>query len=122
MAWPGWNGRLRRCGPMCPPSAAPSTSTATYWPTPPTRCMRRVSADYNDMIYAESAKQVEQRRRAFLRKWRLRCPAVATSLEEAGDRLFVFLPLPSSKWKSARTTNAIEPDDPRLDWVAKHRW
>jgi putative transposase len=67
-----------------------------------------VSADYNGMIYAESAKQVEQRRRAFLRKWRLRCPAVATSLEEAGDRLFAFLRLPSSQWNSARTTNAIE--------------
>jgi putative transposase len=67
-----------------------------------------ITADYTDMIYAESAKAVEQRRRAFLRKWRLRCPAVATSLEEAGDRLFAFLRLPSSQWKSARTTNAIE--------------
>ena len=67
-----------------------------------------VTADYTDMIYAESANEVEQRRRAFLRKWRLRCPAVATSLEEAGDRLFAFLCLPSSQWKSVRTTNAIE--------------
>jgi transposase-like protein len=67
-----------------------------------------VTADYTDMIYAETAKEVEQRRRAFLRKWRLRCPAVATSLEEAGDRLFAFLRLPPSQWKSARTTNAVE--------------
>ena len=67
-----------------------------------------VSADYTDMIYAESAKQVEPKRKAFLRKWRLRCPAVAASLEEAGDRLFAFLRLPPSQWKSARTTNAIE--------------
>ncbi len=67
-----------------------------------------VSADYTDMIYAETAKEVEQRRRAFLRKWRLRCPAVANSLEEAGDRLFAFLRLPPSQWRSARTTNAIE--------------
>ena len=67
-----------------------------------------VTADYTDMIYAESAKEVEQRRRAFLRKWRLRCPAVATSLEEAGERLFAFLRLPSCQWRSARTTNAIE--------------
>jgi len=67
-----------------------------------------VSADYADMIYAETAKEAETRRRAFLRKWRLRCPAVATSLEEAGDRLFAFLRLPPSQWKSARTTNAIE--------------
>jgi len=67
-----------------------------------------ITADYTDMIYAETPKKVQERRRAFLRKWRLRCPAVATSLEEAGDRLFSFLRLPSSQWKSARTTNAIE--------------
>jgi transposase-like protein len=67
-----------------------------------------VTADYTDMIYAETAKEVEQRRRAFLRKWRLRCPAVATSLEEAGDRLFTFLRLPPGQWRSARTTNAVE--------------
>jgi putative transposase len=67
-----------------------------------------VSADYTDMIYAETAMQVETKRKAFLRKWQLRCPAVAASLEEAGDRLFVFLRLPPSQWKSARTTNAIE--------------
>jgi putative transposase len=60
------------------------------------------------MMYAENAKEVERRRRVFLRKWRLRCPAVAASLEEAGDRLFAFLRLPSTQWKSARTTNAIE--------------
>jgi len=67
-----------------------------------------ITADYTDMIYADTAKAVQERRRAFLRKWRLRCPAVATSLEEAGDRLFAFLRLPPSQWKSARTTNAIE--------------
>ncbi len=67
-----------------------------------------ISADYADMIYAATAAEVQQRRRAFLRKWRLRCPAVATSLEEAGERLFSFLRLPPSQWKSARTTNAIE--------------
>ena len=67
-----------------------------------------VSADYTDMIYAASAPEVQARRRAFLRKWRLRCPAVAASLEEAGDRLFAFLQLPPGQWKSARTTNAVE--------------
>ena len=67
-----------------------------------------VSADYTDMIYAATAAEVQQRRRAFLRKWQLRCPGVATSLEEAGERLFSFLRLPPSQWRSARTTNAIE--------------
>jgi transposase-like protein len=67
-----------------------------------------VSADYTDMIYAASAKEVEAKRKAFLRKWRLKCPGAAASLEQAGDRLFAFLRLPQSQWKSARTTNAIE--------------
>ena len=42
------------------------------------------------------------------RKWRLKCHAVADSLEEAGDRLFTFARFPESQWKSIRTTNAIE--------------
>jgi putative transposase len=74
----------------------------------PQRLHEEVSADYNDMIYATSAAEVAERRRAFIRKWRLKCKAVADSLEEAGDRLFTFTRLPSSQWKSLRTTNAIE--------------
>ena len=57
---------------------------------------------------AMSAKEIETRRRAFLRKWRPRCRAVADNLEEAGERLFSFVRLPESQWKSARTTNAVE--------------
>jgi transposase-like protein len=64
--------------------------------------------DYRDMIYADTAAEVEKRRKAFLRKWRLKCRAVAESLEEAGDRLFTFTRLDPSQWKAARTTNAIE--------------
>ena len=74
----------------------------------PQRLHEEVSADYNDMIYATSAAEIETRRRAFIRKWRLKCKAVADSLEEPGDRLFTFTRLPVSQWKSARTTNAIE--------------
>jgi putative transposase len=60
------------------------------------------------MIYAATPKEVEERRRAFIRKWRLKCRAVADSLEETGDRLFTFTRLPPSQWRSARTTNAVE--------------
>jgi len=67
-----------------------------------------LTEDYRDMIYAETAEEIEKRRLAFLRKWRLKCRAVAESLEEAGDRLFSFTRLPPAQWKSARTTNAIE--------------
>ena len=74
----------------------------------PERLHEEISADYNDMIYAKAAKEIETRRKSFLRKWRLKCRAVADSLEEAGDRLFTFTRLPESQWRSARTTNAIE--------------
>lgn len=67
-----------------------------------------LTEDYRDVIYAETAAEIEKRRKAFLRKWRLKCRAVADSLEEAGDRLFAFTRLDPSQWKSARTTNAIE--------------
>ena len=60
----------------------------------PQRLHEEVSADYNDMIYAASPAEIEPRRRAFIRKWRLKCKAVADSLEEAGDRLFTFTRLP----------------------------
>ena len=63
----------------------------------PQRLHEEVSADYTDMIYAASAAEVEARRRAFIRKWRLKCKAVADSLEEAGDRLFTFTRLPLSQ-------------------------
>jgi putative transposase len=98
---------------------------AALWPEVPTqRCTvhkhrnllghapealhEEISADYTDMIYVKTAKEIEARRRTFLRKWRLKCRAVADSLEEAGERLFTFARLPESQWKSARTTNAVE--------------
>jgi transposase-like protein len=98
---------------------------AALWPEVPTqRCTvhkhrnllahapdalhEEISADYTDMIYAKTAQEIEARRRGFLRKWRLKCRAVADSLQEAGGRLFTFSRLPESQWKSARTTNAIE--------------
>jgi transposase-like protein len=74
----------------------------------PDRLHEEVSADYTDMIYAATPNEVAERRKAFLRKWRLKCRAVADSLEEAGDKLFTFTRLPPSQWKSARTTNAVE--------------
>ena len=74
----------------------------------PDQLHEEVSADDTDMIYAATPKEVEERRRAFIRKWRLKCRAVADSLEEAGDRLFTFTRLPPGQWRSARTSNAVE--------------
>ena len=67
-----------------------------------------IKAEFNDMVHADSATAVLARRKAFLAKWKLRCRAVADSLEEAGERLFTFLRYPPEQWRSLRTTNAIE--------------
>jgi len=74
----------------------------------PERLHEEIAADYSDMIYAATRQEIEARRKAFIRKWRLKHRAVADSMEEAGDRLFTFTRLPPDQWRSARTTNAIE--------------
>jgi transposase-like protein len=67
-----------------------------------------IKADFNDMMHAKTAAEVVAKRKAFLSRWKLRCRPVATSLEEAGERLFTFLRYPPEQWRSLRTTNAIE--------------
>jgi len=74
----------------------------------PERRHEEISNDYKDMIYAETKQEIEAKRKAFIRKWRLKCHAAAASLEEAGDKLFTFTRFPKSQWKSIRTANAIE--------------
>jgi putative transposase len=74
----------------------------------PDRLHEEISNDYRDMIYAETKQEVEAKRKAFIRKWRVKCLAVALSLGEAGDKLFTFTRFPPSQWKSIRTSNAIE--------------
>ena len=67
-----------------------------------------IKAEFNAMMHAKTAAEVLARRNAFLARWKLRCRAVADSLEEAGARLFTFLRYPPEQWRSLRTTNAIE--------------
>lgn len=74
----------------------------------PKRLHEEITADYTDLIYAKTAAEVQAKRCAFVRKWRLKCRAVADSFEEAGDKLFTFLRFPACQWRSIRTTNAIE--------------
>ena len=74
----------------------------------PDRLHEEISNDYKDMIYAETKQEAEARRKAFIRKWRLKHKAVADSLEEAGNKLFTFTRFPANQWKSIRTSNAIE--------------
>jgi len=74
----------------------------------PARFREELAEDYRRMIYADSRTAVDQARGRFLKKWRLRCPAVIECLHEAGEDLFTFLRFPASQWKALRTTNALE--------------
>ncbi len=74
----------------------------------PMRLREELREDYRRMVYAETRPAIEQARQRFLRKWRLHCPPVADSLEEAGDELFTFARFPRPHWKALRTTNALE--------------
>jgi putative transposase len=74
----------------------------------PAHLREELAEDYRRMVYAETREAVEQARAGFLRKWRLRCKAVVSSFEEAGDELCTFLQFPQLQWKALRTTNALE--------------
>jgi putative transposase len=74
----------------------------------PAHLREELAEDYRRMVYGDSREAVEQARRGFVRKWKLRCQAVHHSFEEAGDDLFTFTAFPVSQWKALRTTNALE--------------
>ena len=74
----------------------------------PARLREELAEDYRRMIYGETREVVEKARASFVKKWRLRCPPLITSFEEAGDELFTFLRFPPMQWKALRTTNALE--------------
>jgi putative transposase len=74
----------------------------------PARWREELTEDYRRMIYADSVTAVQKARVSFTKKWRLRCPAVISSLEEAGEELFTFVRFPVAQWKALRTTNAVE--------------
>ena len=63
----------------------------------PKHLHEEIKADFNDMVHAKSAAEVVAKRKAFLAKWKLRCRAVADSLDEAGERLFTFLRIVSQE-------------------------
>jgi putative transposase len=74
----------------------------------PAHARREVRRDYHRIIYARDGVEARQAYAGFLAKWRKLCPAVATSLEEAGEELLTFYEFPRALWKSLRTNNALE--------------
>jgi len=74
----------------------------------PRHAHRELKRDYDRILRAKDGMAAREAYEAFLAKWRALCPAVATSLEEAGERLLTFYTFPRAMWKALRTTNSIE--------------
>ena len=74
----------------------------------PARLQEELAEDYRRMIYADDRQAAELQRQRFAKKWKLLCPSVLDSFNEAGEQLFTFLKFPRSQWKALRTTNVLE--------------
>lgn len=74
----------------------------------PAHAHRELKRDYDRIVYAKSGIAAREAYQAFVAKWRKLCPAVAKSLEEAGEQLLTFYAFPKAMWKALRTTNSIE--------------
>lgn len=74
----------------------------------PKHAQQAVHEDYHRVLYAPSPEAAGKARESFLAKWRKLCPAVASSLEEAGEELLTFYRFPASQHRSLHTTNVIE--------------
>ena len=74
----------------------------------PAHARRELKRDYDAIVYADDGMQAREGYQAFVTKWTSLCPAVARSLEEAGERLLTFYAFPKALWRALRTTNTLE--------------
>ena len=64
--------------------------------------------DYHPIVGADDGLAAREAYDAFITKWSKLCPAVARSLEEAGEQLLTFYEYPKPLWRALRTTNSLE--------------
>lgn len=74
----------------------------------PAHARREVMRDYNEIVCAKDGIVARRAYDEFVAKWSALAPAVARSLEEAGEHLLTFYEFPQAMWKSIRTTNPLE--------------
>lgn len=104
----GLAAALREAWPTLPIQRCTAHKLRNLEAKAPARVREELKEDYRRMIYGETRAAVDQARQRFVKKWRLQCPAVVESFDEAGDDLFTFLRFPRTQWKALRTTNALE--------------
>ncbi len=80
------------------PQAEVQRCTVHKWENLVKHCPRHahgeLERDYDRVVYAKSGMAAREAYLAFVTKWRKLCPAVARSLEEAGERLLTFYAFP----------------------------
>jgi len=74
----------------------------------PVHARRELKCDYDRIVRAEDGMVAREAYASFQAKWRTLCPAVARSLEEAGEQLLTFYAFPKAMWRALRTTNSLE--------------
>jgi len=105
---PGLAAALERVWPGVPRQRCTVHKLRNLEAKAPQHAHAELREDYHRIVYAQDRAAATRAHQAFLGKWRKRSPAVATSLEEAGEELLTFYAFPPSQWLSLRTTNAIE--------------
>jgi transposase-like protein len=74
----------------------------------PVHARAELKRDYRAIVAAEDAMTAREAHAGFAKKWEALCPAVATSLLEAGDELLTYFSFPKAMRKSLRSTNSLE--------------
>jgi putative transposase len=74
----------------------------------PTHARPEMKRDYRKIINATDGITARKAYDAFVAKWSKLCPAVARSIEEAGQELLTFYEFPKAMWRALRTTNPLE--------------
>ncbi len=105
---PGLRAALRAQWPQLAVQRCTNHKLRNLLAKAPAHLREELAEDYRRMMYADGREAVHTAHAGFLRKWRLRCKAVVSSLGEAGEELFTYLQFPKSQWKALRTTNALE--------------
>ena len=102
---PGLPTALRTAWPIIEVQRCTAHKLRNLQAKAPARWREELTEDYRRMIYADSSAAVQKARGSFTKKWRMRCPAVVASLDEAGEELFTFVRFrsPSGK-RCARPT------------------
>jgi transposase-like protein len=74
----------------------------------PKRLQPKAKAALHEIMYAESRKDAELARDAFVASYESKYPKAVESLQRDGEQLLTFFDFPAEHWKHLRTSNVVE--------------